>query len=712
MEDPKQLLAQATERHRDGRLAEAEALYLRVLQGKPDQFEAGQLLGMLRLQQGRCGDALAPVEAALKAKPDAAGTLMLHAAILHELKRPEEALKSLVKAALIQPDHADTHHLQGNILFELGRPAEALASYDRALALSPQHAGALNGRGMALHALHRFEEALASYDATLRLESKNPDLLFNHGGAAQQLGRHEEALQSFERALAVKPDDREALCARGASLHAVNRWRESIASYQRALALAGDNPTARFAVCMAQLPILYTDEPEIAERRAAYAQQLESLAAEVGRMTRPGRCAEAVGLRQPFFLAYQGRNDRELQAVYGGLVCRIMADRYPCPALPPPPTAGEPVRIGIVSGYFRRHANWRIPIKGWLSQLDRRRFRLFGYYTGAVADAETERARALCERFVQGPMPIEGWREEIAADAPHVLIYPEIGMEPGAAKLAAQRLAAVQCTSWGHPDTSGLPTIDYFLSSELMEPPDAQQHYCEGLVRLPNLSVYCDPVDKPSLSLPRHELGMRASACVYWCGQSLFKYLPQLDEVFPRIAREVGDCQFAFVEYPSSARVTALFRQRLERAFASFGLRAEDHCLVLPRLEQDRYLAATGHSDVFLDSIGWSGCNSTLEALAYDLPIVTLRGDLMRGRHSAAMLEMMGMTATIAESVDTYVAIAARLGRDPTWRVEVAGKISALKPAIFRDRTCIAALEDFLDRVSRGGPATIPAPRD
>jgi predicted O-linked N-acetylglucosamine transferase (SPINDLY family) len=368
------------------------------------------------------------------------------------------------------------------------------------------------------------------------------------------------------------------------------------------------------------------------------------------------------------------------------------------------------VRIGIVSGFFRQHANWRIPIKGWLTQLDRRRFRLFGYYTGADADAETERARGLCERFVQGPLPIERWREEIAADAPHVLIYPEIGMSADAAKLAAQRLAAVQCTSWGHPDTSGLPTLDYFLSSELMEPPDAEQHYCERLIRLPNLSVYCDPVDKSPLSLSRSELGMRPSACVYWCGQSLFKYLPQLDLVFPRIACEVGDCQFAFVEYPGSARVTELFRQRLDRTFASFGLRAEDHCIVLPRLGQDRYLAATGQSDIFLDSIGWSGCNSTLEALAYDLPIVTLRGDLMRGRHSAAMLEMMGVTATIAETIDAYVALAAGLGRNPAWRAEVRDKIAAAKHAICRDRACITALEDFLNRVSRvrlaGGQAS------
>ena len=142
-------------------------------------------------------------------------------------------------------------------------------------------------------------------------------------------------------------------------------------------------------------------------------------------------------------------------------------------------------------------------IKGWLSQLDRRRFRIFGYHTGVLQDAKTKALAALCDRFVQGPLPIDRWRAEISADAPHVLIYPEVGMHHISAQLAAQRLAPVQCNSWGHPDTSGFPTLDYYLSSELMEPSDAKEHYTERLIRLPNLSIYYEPLDTPVVSLGR-----------------------------------------------------------------------------------------------------------------------------------------------------------------------------------------------------------------
>jgi protein O-GlcNAc transferase len=194
---------------------------------------------------------------------------------------------------------------------------------------------------------------------------------------------------------------------------------------------------------------------------------------------------------------------------------------------------------------------------------------------------------------------------------------------------------------------------------------------------------------------------LRPGATVYWCSQAIYKYLPQFDQVLPRIACEVGDCQFTFIRFPGAADVTELFRQRLDAAFASFGLKAEDHCAILPRLDPDRYAAAAGCCDVALDSIGWSGCNSSLECLAHDLPVVSLPGELMRGRHTSAILQMMGVTETIAASIDDYVATAVRLGRDTQWRTNLRDRIAANKHRVYRDRACITALEDFLETEAR-----------
>jgi predicted O-linked N-acetylglucosamine transferase (SPINDLY family) len=571
------------------------------------------------------------------------------------------------QAIVLHPHFFEACLHLARVLQALDRPLEALDSAERAAALRPDSAGAHNNLGNVLRGLGRLQPAIEQYETALRIDPKLFMAHYNCGLALRGEARIAEARDHFARALTLKPEALEA----------------------------------KLALCMAELPALYEFSSEVDERRAAYAGRLARLSEDVEKAGVPATLAEEIGSHQPFYLPYQGRNDRELQTTYGALVCKVMAAKYDVPPLPKTPGPDEPIRLGIVSGFFRQHSNWKIPIKGWLKMLDRNRFRLFGYHTSPERDAETEIAAKLCHRFVQGPLSLDAWRQAILQDAPHVLLYPEIGMDKVSAQLAAQRLAHVQCCSWGHPVSSGFPTMDYFISSDLMEPADAVDHYSEQLVRLPNLSIYYEPVDAPFASIDRAQLGLRSNAVVYWCCQSLPKYLPQFDEIFARIAAEVSDCQFTFVEFAGGETVTRLFRTRLERAFAAVGLNAGDHCVFLPRMSPDRFAAAIGQCDLVLDSVGWSGCNSILESLAHNLPIITFAGDMMRGRHSAAILEMIGLCETIARNVAEYVAIASSLGCDEGKRAALSSKIAGNKHRLYRDGEAIAALEAFMERAVR-----------
>jgi predicted O-linked N-acetylglucosamine transferase (SPINDLY family) len=397
--------------------------------------------------------------------------------------------------------------------------------------------------------------------------------------------------------------------------------------------------------------------------------------------------ADAIGRSQPFFLPYQGQDDRALQALYGRFACDVLAE--PPVHLARTPADGERIRLGIVSGFFCDHTLWKLFLEGWLTQIDRGRFEVIGFHTGRVLDDRTARAASLCDRFVQG-LDSGAWRTAISDAEPHVLLYPEVGMDPVAGRLAAMRLAPVQCVAWGQPETTGLPTIDYFLSSALMEPPEGDTYYTERLVRLPNLGLHYTPDEAdPSARAETDEP-------VFWSGQALYKYLPQYDAVFPRIARELGACRFVFIGFARSEAVTRLFRDRLWAAFADAGLDADRHVVILPPMSQDEYLNAVGRADVILDTIGWSGGKSTLDCLAVNPAIVTLPGRFMRGRHTAAILRHIGCGATVAESVDDYVAIAVRLARDPRWRAEVRQAVALGKVRAFEDLTYVRALEAFL----------------
>jgi protein O-GlcNAc transferase len=731
-----QALAQALKLHEQGLLNDAEPLYAAILAVRPDHFDALQMLGMIKLAKGQPAEALRLVSEAMRMRKPSPQILVNHGMILHALDRSEEALASFDaalkqkskfaeahnnrgavlaalgrreealecyrKAIALKSDYADAHYNRGSLLRVLGRYDEALKSLDRALALRPSYVKAHNNRGAVLEGLNRLSEALACYDRALELAPTFTESRKNRGRVLIGLDRSDEAIENFTKALHLDPNNAEIWYERGRHFLDLSRNDEAAADLAQAITLNPDHAEARFAACFAELPVVYTHENEIARKRAAYEQKLRALSANIESGNMRGDLVSAIGARHPFLLAYQGGNDRELQQVYGEMVCRIVGRQYQPAPMPPPPAHGEPIRVGIVSGFFFRHSNWKIPIKGWLSQLDRSRFRVTGYHLGVMHDEQTEIAAGMCDRFVHRTLDTDAWRREILADAPHVLIYPGLLMDTSSLQLAAQRLAPVQCNSWGHPETSGLPTLDYFLSSDLMEPPDADAYYTEKLVRLPNLSIYYEPVENEPVSVTREELGLRPGATVFWSAQSLYKYLPQNDEIFARIALAVDDCQFVFLRHFGAPRVTAIVRARLERAFAAVGLRADDHCVFLDRLSQSKFVAAAGLSDMFLDSIGWSGCNSALESLARALPVVTFEAPTMRGRHCSAILRMLGVTETIATTVDDYVAIAVRLAKDPDARKRISSRMGENKQRLYRDRAPVTALEDFLEAAVRG----------
>jgi predicted O-linked N-acetylglucosamine transferase (SPINDLY family) len=637
----------------------------------------------------------------LKLTPRSVPTLNNLAIAQYRQNKLDDAALTSKRAIEIDPLNIDSYSMLATCQTQKKLYAEALAVWEKVISLNPNSAHAHCNRGVILKQLYKYEDALASLDRAIAIEPQFSDAYLNRGNVLKNLQHYDDALVAYNQALSLTPDLAEALIGRGSILYEYNLTDNAIADYQRAIAVNPNEPVARFATCFAQLPILYEHEKEIVERRERYEKTLRVLVDDVESQRLQGDLLKAVTFRAPFHLAYQNFNDRDLQQLYGSMVCRIMERKYPPARLPAPPKAGEPVRVGIVSGFFRLHSNWKIPMKGWMTQLDRRQFKIFGYHVGKDRDAETDVAAALCDRFVDRALDAEECRREILADAPHVLIYPGLFMDDVSMVLAAQRLAPVQCNSWGHPETSGMPTLDYFLSSDLMEPPDAAGHYTERLVRLPNISIFYEPVRTETVALTRDELGLRPDATVFWSGQSLFKYLPQFDYVFPSIAKETADCQFVFIRHSGAPQVNLLFQERLNRAFAAFGLKASDHCIFLPHLNLMKFVGAIGLSDIFLDSIPWSGCNSTLESLSHNLPIVTLRGGLMRSRHSAAILQMIGIQETITDTIDDYISSAARLANHPDERKALSQKIANNKHRVYRDRDCISALNEFLSRVVR-----------
>ena len=116
---------------------------------------------------------------------------------------------------------------------------------------------------------------------------------------------------------------------------------------------------------------------------------------------------------------------------------------------------------------------------------------------------------------------------------------------------------------------------------------------------------------------------------------------------------------------------------------------------VLPQRQLEEYFALLRCCDVMLDTLGWSGGQTSYDALAVDLPIVTLPGKMMRGRQTLGMLRQIGVEDTIAKDRDDYIRIAIRLGQDRAWREDVARCIHERKHLLYDNQLPVRALEAF-----------------
>jgi len=625
--------------------------------------------------------------------------LLVQAVHHHQRGQLEEAISLYQQVLQARPAHPEALHLLGVCRQQQGVLEEAIALMQQALAQQPWFPDAHYNLAIALKQVGYLEEAKAHLQQALEQGGPDPEVLYQLGLVLRQQGEWEAALVPLLQALELQPGFTDAAHILAILLRDCGQEEEAAKLFYQLWQADPADLAAALGWCVSQLPLLYDAPEQIASARQRYRQALEEVKARWEQLPRDPetleQAAAGVGSVQPFFLPYQGQNDRELQQLYGSLVGEVMAARYPQPSLPRQRRPGR-LRVGIVSGLFRDHSVWKILTRGWVEALDRSQVALYGFHTSAIQDEITRSLPSRFEQFVAGSRSLMEWQAVIREAQLDVLLYPEVGIDPVCAQLAALRLAPVQAMAWGHPQTSGLPTMDVFISSELMEPPDGASHYTEQLLLLPGLGTYYIPSEVAPASVDWQAWGVDPDRVLYLCAQSLFKYLPQYDEVFPRIAREVGRCQFLFLQGRLSQGIRQRFWQRLQRAFRAYGLAAEDYVLLLPELSPAEYAAYNALGDVYLDSIGWSGGNTTLEALPHGLPIVTLPGSLMRGRHTYAILQQMELHETIASSLDEYVQIAVRLGLDDRWREEVGRQVKARQERVYRDPAPIRALEAWL----------------
>jgi len=753
-------LESALEMHRQGQLTQAGAMYQQVLAQDPKNLDAISMLSVLHEQSGNLPGAIQFAHQLIALKPKQIEYYLHLANLLLGKSETDEAMTWLEKAAKIDRRNLDVHLLLGDACQQKREFETALQHYRRALQLDRSVPDIYNNTANTYLALGNLNEAITHYQKAISLKKDYIEAYFNLGNAMRQYGNLAEAIVSYQKTIELNPRFYQGYTMLGLVAKQMGNYDHAEAFYRQAFELQPNDPTilANLAISLAEqdrideamsvfdelakrhpnrpdilsdfaliinekghldramaiyktlaeqypananhrmnhtliLPVVYEDPQDLQAWRNGYEQGLNDLLQQPLDVLHPDKLGALSS--SSFYLAYQGRNDKALQQKKSELFRKIL------PELPPAPTHRTPnakPKIGFISGHLSpKHTIGKL-MTGILEKLSRDKFDVH------IFSVPTKHAFSPSQKIHPDdhvhllPYPsLSQSVQDLQSANLDILFYPDIGMDPFTYMLAHYRLAPVQCVTWGHPVTTGISSIDYFISSKHLELENAQDHYSENLVLLDSLPVHYHRPEIPEAGSARVDYGWTEQDHIYLCPQTLYKFHPDFDAILAGILRQDAQGKVILLARGNDPTATKL-KARFEKTMPDVAERIQ----FLPHQKREQFLRLMACADVLLDPIHFGGGNTTYEALALGVPIVTWPSDYMRARVTAGCYNQMGMSSLIAGSAEEYIQLACSAASDKARQAQLRAEIRSKNATLFEDESVIGELEAFFqDALSR-----------
>ncbi|MFZ2308964.1 MAG: tetratricopeptide repeat protein [Rhodoferax sp.] len=673
-----------------GRVQQARLQFEQVLQMNPRHAEAKQWLGVLHFQQGNAMRALELVAEAAALSPTNPVIHATFANLQQATGQSNAALASYQRAIELKPDFAEAHNNLGNALASQGRLAEATESYRRAVALQPGYAEAHNNLGTALQAAGLSEAAADAYLQAIALRPNYAQALCNLAAALQERAP-EQSEEYARRALALQPNYYEAWVTLGKVLLPQGHVEQARAAIGRALALRQGNGLVVFSALM--LPTIMGTREEVQRSREQFESNLERLIAQ--RLTLVDPLKELCGTN--FQLAYHAANDRVVQqrvAYFYTQACPQLA--FVAPHCGKTGTAGKRrKRIGFFSRFIARHSvalSYSRIIEN-LSNSTECEVVLISSHDPQKTSVQQEYPN-FAGTYLRISLDLGTARGQIAALELDILVYLDIGMDPFSYFLAFARLAHTQCVFDGHPVTTGIPAMDYFLSVDLAEPENAQEHYSERLQRFP-FGAYC--FERPAIPerfKTRQELGMLEDANIYACPMVLFKIHPDFDEAINRILELDPNGRVVFFEDKKYSNWRKQLQSRFDKTIPAT---VRDRIVFMRWITDPMdFMSVIERSNVVLDPYHFGLGTTAIATCSVGTPFVTRPGEFVRGRYGYYYCKLLDVIECVATDNEDYAQKAVAIATNEEVRTRIKTKILANNGALFGNYQGIKEVKDFL----------------
>ncbi len=595
------------EHHQAGRFGEAEKAYKTVLASDPKHADALSLLGLIEIDANRFDDARAHLEKAVALRPEVAIFHDHLGRLFAKLGEDASALRSFRQAIALKPDFAEAYFHVGAVLAKIGQHLMAKTAFERAITLNPQAGGAYNGLGGVLRALSQLDAALAAFDRAAGLLPGNAIPFLNASAILKDQGRLTEAIEMAKKAIALDPTKAAAHSNLGVASGELGRTDDALAAFRKGLALEPNHSTMRSNFLFMMHYQKELDPAELYREHRVFDELPRARAVDLPRILDPNR----------------------------------------------------KLRVGYISPDFRTHsvAYFIEPI---LTACTRSAFEIYAYSDDAVPDALTQRIAGKCDVF----RPISGKTDaELAGiildDNLDILVDLSGHTAKNRMTLFARRVAPLQFTYLGYPDTTGLSTMDYRITDAWADPPEADQFHSEKLARLPSgFLCYQPSVDAPEVGpLPFLTAGHVTFGSFNHLSKINDGVIAAWSEILLAVPGSRMKVKGKGLDHP---QVMSSFRER----FAGAGIGPARVDLLGAILGQRGHLALYGEIDIALDTYPYCGTTTTCEALWMGIPVVTRAGRVHASRVGVSLLSRVGHPEWIAQDIAGYRRIAVELASD------------------------------------------------
>jgi len=654
-------IKEIVEDYKSGKLNIAEKKITEIIKKIPNNYFLYNLLGAILLGQKRLDEAIISFKKSIKILPNYADAYNNLGGIFAQKKNYTEAIDYFKKAIQINPNYSQAYYNAGKALFEIQEYNGAINNYKHAIKINPNYANAYINLGNVFKALNDLPNAINCYKKTIKIDDKNLDAYNNLSFLYCDIGKIDEAHECFDKLSKLKPEN---------ILYKINK----------ALLLK---------------PI-YKSTKEIDIYRNKFLENLELLDKYKYYTDQPANEIEL----NFYYLAYHNKNNLEVMKKLSKLFRKIIPCLNYTSKNIHKKKIDKKIKIGFISQFLTNHTVGKL-FGGFIKNLNKEEFYTTVFHAPNTKNSSIKNEiNTKVDKVIQLDEKIQKQQSQIEKENLDIIFYPDIGMSPTTYFLAFARLAPVQIASWGHTETTGINTIDYFLSSTVFEEKKASENYSENLICLSQIPTYFEiPQDIPVLK-NRLELKLPTDAHLYGCVQSLFKLHPDFDKVLAEILTRDSKGYIVLIGNDGKDKYwSETLKERWKNKYKILNKKI----IFTKKLSLHEFFSLSNCVDVLLIPLHFGGGNTSIEAMIFGTPSITMPKGHLRTNITAGIYKQMKISnPPIVNSTEEYINLAVELAKNKKRNDSLReDSKKAAKKYLFNNNKVLKEFENLLKNVHK-----------